>query len=56
MVHCLKRQWDIMIEQQSFVALEDHWERISQMGDPLEVLKTTVDFEHFWPWLLEGSS
>lgn len=42
------------MEQRSFFGLEEHLERISMMGDPLEVLDATVDFEHFRPWLLEG--
>ena len=56
MAHYPERRWDIMMEHQSFLGLEEHLEQISQMGDPLEVLKETVDFEHFQPWLLEGPS
>jgi IS5 family transposase len=29
-------------------------ERISKIGDPLEVLEATVDFEHFRGWLVDG--
>ena len=29
-------------------------ERISKVGDPLEVLEATVDFEYFRGWLVEG--
>ena len=56
MVHCPGLYWDSMMEHQSFFALEEHLERILQMGDPLELLEETVNFEHFGPWLLEGSS
>ena len=42
------------MKQASFFGLEEHLERLSQRGDPLEVLEDTVDFEHFRPWLLEG--
>lgn len=42
------------MEQRSFFGLEEQLERISEMGDPLEVLQSTVDFEFFRPWLLEG--
>ena len=42
------------MDQRSFFGLEEHLERLSQMGDPLEVLEAAVDFEYFRPWLLEG--
>lgn len=42
------------MEQRSFFGLAEHLDRISEMGDPLEVLEATVDFEYFRPWLLEG--
>ncbi len=35
-------------------SLHDHLEALSQHGDPLEVLKRTVDFEYFRSWLVEG--
>jgi IS5 family transposase len=34
--------------------LSEHLERLSQHGDPLEVLDETVDFEFFRGWLIEG--
>ena len=42
------------MDQRSFFGLEEHLDRLSQMGDPLEVLEATVDFEYFRPWLLAG--
>lgn len=42
------------MEHQSFFGLSEHLERLSQNGDPLEVLERTVDFEHFRGWLVEG--
>ncbi|MEO9958936.1 MAG: hypothetical protein ABJF07_01445, partial [Nisaea sp.] len=41
-------------EQRSFFGLSEHLERLSKNGDPLETLETTVDFEHFRGWLVEG--
>jgi len=38
----------------SLFSLSDHLERLSQDGDPLEVLEATVDFEYFRGWLFEG--
>lgn len=43
-----------MMEQQSLFGLSEHLERISKIGDPLEVLEATVDFEYFRGWLVEG--
>ena len=43
-----------MMEQLGFFSLSEHLERISRDGDPLEVLDTTVDFEYFRAWLVEG--
>jgi hypothetical protein len=43
----------VNLDQASFFGLEEHLERLSKMGDPLEVLEDTVDFEYFRPWLLE---
>ncbi len=42
------------MEQRSFFGLSEHLERISKIGDPLEVLEATVDFEYFRGWLVEG--
>ena len=42
------------MEQRSFFGLSEHLERLSQNGDPLEVLENTVDFEYFRGWLVEG--
>ena len=42
------------MEQLGFFSLSEHLERISRDGDPLEVLDTTVDFEYFRAWLVEG--
>ncbi len=42
------------MEQRSFFGLSEHLERLSKNGDPLETLETTVDFEHFRGWLVEG--
>lgn len=39
---------------ESLFSLSDHLERLSKDGDPLEVLDTTVDFEYFRGWLVEG--
>lgn len=35
-------------------SLNEHLERLSKDGDPLEVLDATVDFEYFRGWLIEG--
>ena len=42
------------MEQRSLFGLSEHLERISKIGDPLEVLEATVDFEYFRGWLVEG--
>ena len=42
--------------QQGLFGLFDYLERLSDDGDPLELLERTVDFECFRPWLLEGLS
>lgn len=39
--------------QPGLFGLSDHLERLSQDGDPLEVLEATVGFEYFWGWLVE---
>ena len=38
----------------SLFSLSEHLERLSNDGDPLEVLNATVDFEYFRAWLVEG--
>ncbi len=42
------------MEQRSLFGLSEHLERLSKVGDPLEVLEATVDFEYFRGWLVEG--
>lgn len=42
------------MEQRSFFGLSEHLERLSAIGDPLEVLEQAVDFEYFRGWLVEG--
>jgi hypothetical protein len=42
------------MEQRSLFGLSEHLERLSKIGDPLEVLEATVDFEYFRGWLVEG--
>ncbi|MFC3722056.1 transposase [Neoaquamicrobium sediminum] len=42
------------MEQRSFFGLSEHLQRLSKIGDPLEVLDATVDFEYFRGWLVEG--
>ncbi len=42
------------MEQRSLFGLSEHLERINKIGDPLEVLEATVDFEYFRGWLVEG--
>src|SRR4051794_37991907 len=42
------------MEQRSLFGLSEHLERLSEHGDPLEVLEATVDFEYFRGWLVEG--
>lgn len=42
------------MEQRGFFALSEHLARLSEDGDPLEVLAATVDFEYFRGWLVEG--
>jgi hypothetical protein len=43
-----------MMEQRSLFGLSEHLERISKIGDPLEVLESIVDSEYFRGWLVEG--
>jgi transposase, IS5 family len=42
------------MDPKSLFSLNDHLERLSKDGDPLEVLASTVDFEYFRIWLVEG--
>lgn len=42
------------MEQRSLFGLSEHLDRISKIGDPLEVLEAAVDFEYFRGWLVEG--
>jgi len=42
------------MEQRGFFALSEHLARLSEDGDPLDVLAATVDFEYFRGWLVEG--
>jgi transposase, IS5 family len=42
------------MEPKSLFSLNDHLERLSKDGDPLEVLAATVDFEYSRTWLVEG--
>ena len=38
----------------SLFGLSDHLAALSKHGDPLEVLDSVVDFEHFRGWLVAG--
>ena len=42
------------MKHRSLFGLSEHLERLSKNGDPLETLETTVDFEYFRGWLVEG--
>ena len=42
------------MEQRGFFGLSEHLEKLSEHGDPLEVLEAAVDFEYFRGWLVEG--
>jgi len=44
------------MEQRGFFSLSEHLSRLSEDGDPLEVLAATVDFDYFRGWLVEGLS
>ena len=39
---------------ESLFSLSEHLDRLSEDGDPLEVLDATVDFDYFRGWLVEG--
>lgn len=43
------------MEQRSFFGLSGHLERLSQIGDPLDVLEQAADFEYFRGWLAEAA-
>ena len=40
--------------QPGLFGLSEHLDRLSEDGDPPEVLEATVDVECFWDWLVEG--
>lgn len=40
--------------QPGLFGLSEQLKRLSDDGDPLEVLDATVDFEYFRDWLVEG--
>ena len=42
------------MDHRSFFGLSEHLERLSTIGDPLETLEATIDFEYFRGWLVEG--
>ena len=42
------------MKPESLFSLSEHLDRLSEDGDPLEVLDATVDFEYFRGWLVEG--
>ena len=42
------------MKPESLFSLSEHLDRLSEDGDPLEVLDATVDFAYFRGWLLEG--
>jgi IS5 family transposase len=42
------------MEQRSFFGLSEQLKKLSEHGDPLEVLEATVDFQYFRGWLVEG--
>ena len=42
------------MRQAGLFGLSEHLDRLSEDGDPLEVLDATVDFEYFRGWLVEG--
>lgn len=42
------------MQQRNLFSLAQHLERLGIVGDPLEVLATTVDFERFRPLLTRG--
>jgi hypothetical protein len=40
--------------QRSFFGLSEHLERLSRIGDLLEVLRAAIDVDYFRSWLAEG--
>jgi len=42
------------MQQRGFFSLSAHLEKLSEHGDPLEVLESTIDFEYFRKWLDQG--
>lgn len=42
------------MDQWSFFGFSEHLERLSAIGDPLEMLEPTIDFEYFRGCLVEG--
>lgn len=42
------------MDQRGLFGLQEHLEPLSAIGDPPEVLDTTVDFEYLRGWLAEG--
>ena len=40
------------MKPESLFSLSEHLDRLSEDGDPLEVLDATVDFDYFRGWLL----
>jgi len=53
MIHGHSRDREAL-EQRSLFGLSERLEKLSKHGDSLEALETTVDFEHFRGWLVEG--
>ena len=43
-----------VMKPESLFSLSEHPGRLSEDGDPLEVLDATVDFEYFRGWLVAG--
>ena len=50
------RAVEFLMEQVGFFDFPDHLKRLSDAGDPLEVLSGAVDFEVFRPLLEAGLS
>jgi IS5 family transposase len=42
------------MDPKGLFSLHEHLEKLSEHGDPLEVLERTIDFEYFRGWLVEG--
>ena len=43
------------MKQVGFFDIDDRLERVSALGDPLEVMASVIDFEAFRPFLDQGS-